>query len=76
MLEQDWDTPDSCPSYRIDIKVEPKTIGIGTLELTGNNSIFGEYEEEAPIIIGGVAVVLVLTILVVVIRRRRRSFDD
>ena len=76
VLEQDWDTPDSCPSYRIDIKVEPKTIGIGTLELTGNNSIFGEYEEEAPIIIGGVAVVLVLTILVVVIRRRRRSFDD
>ena len=76
VLEQDWDTPDSCPSYRIDIKVEPKTIGIGTLELTGNNSIFGEYEEEVPIIIGGVAVVLVLTILVVVIRRRRRSFDD
>ena len=76
VLEQDWDTPDSCPSYRIDIKVEPKTIGIGTLELTGNNSIFGEYEEEAPIIIGGVAVVLVLTNLEVVIRRRRRSFDD
>ena len=76
VLEQDWDTPDSCPSYRIDIKVEPKTIGIGALELTGNNSIFGEYEEEFPIIIGGVAVVLVLTILVVVIRRRRRSLDD
>ena len=57
-------------------KIEPKTIGLGTLELTGNNSIFGDYEEEAPIIIGGVAVVLVLAIVVVVVRRRRRSFDD
>ena len=70
-------TPNSCPgSNLIDLTVEPKSVGIGTLELTGNNSIFGDYEEEAPVIIGGVAVVLVLTIAVVVIRRRRNSFDD
>ena len=69
--------PNSCPASNvIDLMVEPKSVGIGTLELTGNNSIFGEYEEEAPIIIGGVALVLVLAIAVVVIRRRRRSFDD
>lgn len=68
--------PSSCQNERVDVKIEPKTIGLGTLELTGNNSIFGDYEEEAPIIIGGVAVVLVLAIVVVVVRRRRRSFDD
>ncbi len=76
VLDEELGVPNSCPSIRIDIKIEPKTIGLGTLELTGNNSIFGDYEEEAPIIIGGVAVVLVLAIVVVVVRRRRRSFDD
>ena len=69
--------PNSCPASNvIDLMVEPKSVGIGTLELTGNNSSFGDYEEEAPIIIGGGALVLVLAIAVVVIRRRRRSFDD
>ena len=69
--------PKSCPSTNaIDVKVEPKSIGIGTLELTGNNSIFGDYEEEAPVIIGGVAVIIVLAVAVAVIRRRRRSFED
>ncbi len=77
IVESGVSTPNSCPgSNLIDLMVEPKSIGIGTLELTGNNSIFGDYEEEAPIIIGGTAVVLVLTIVVVIIRRRRRSLDD
>ena len=52
------------------------SIGIGTIDLTGNNSIFGDYSEEAPVIIGGVAVVVVLAIAVIVVRRRRRSFED
>ena len=77
LLEEGESVPKSCPSTNaIDVKVEPKSIGIGTLELTGNNSIFGDYEEEAPVIIGGVAVIIVLAVTVAVIRRRRRSFED
>ena len=77
MLEDDGSEPKSCPSTNaIDVKVEPKSIGIGTIDLTGNDSIFGDYSNEAPIIIGGVVVVLVLTIAVVLVRRRRTSFDD
>ena len=76
--EEDWldYVPNSCQYERIDVKIEPKTIGIGIIDLTGNDSIFGDYSEEAPVIIGGVVVVIVLAIAVVVIRRRRRSFDD
>ena len=51
--------------------------GIGVIDLTGNDSVFGEYADEAPIIVGGVAVVLVMAIIgVIVSRRRRDSFDD
>jgi hypothetical protein len=61
----------------VNVKVEPKSIGIGTIDLTGNNSIFGEYSDEAPIIIGGVAVILVMAIIgIAVSRRRRRLLDD
>jgi hypothetical protein len=61
----------------VDVKIEPKSIGIGTIDLTGNNSIFGEYSDEAPIIIGGVAVILVMAIIgIAVSRRRRRLLDD
>jgi len=76
--EDDWVgvIPNSCNGERIDVKVEPKTIGIGIIDLTGNDSIFGDYSEEAPVIVGGVVVVIVLAIAVVVIRRRRRSFED
>ncbi len=76
--EEDWgdNIPNSCQNERIDVKIEPKSIGIGIIDLTGNDSIFGDYSEEAPVIIGGVFVVIVLAIVVVVIRRRRRSFDD
>ena len=66
----------ACNGERIDVKVEPKTIGIGIIDLTGNDSIFGDYSDEAPVIVGGVTVVIVLAIAVVVIRRRRRSFED
>ena len=53
------------------------SIGIGVIDLTGNDSVFGEYADEAPIIVGGVAVVLVMAIIgVIVSRRRRDSFDD
>ena len=77
LLEEEGSAPKSCPSTNaIDVKVEPKSIGIGTIDLTGNNSIFGDYSEEAPVIIGGVAVVVVLAIAVIVVRRRRRSFED
>ena len=77
VLEEGGSVPKSCPTTNsIDVKVEPKSIGIGTIDLIGNGSIFGDYSEEAPVIVGGVAVVLVLTIVVFVIRRRRRSFDD
>ena len=77
VLEEGGSVPKSCPSTNsIDVKVEPKSIGIGTIDLTGNGSIFGDYSEEAPVIVGGVAVVIVLAIVVVVIRRRRRSFED
>ena len=77
VLEDDVSEPESCPSTNaIDVKVEPKSIGIGTIDLTGNDSIFGDYSDEAPIIIGGVVVVLVLTVAVVLVRRRRASFDD
>ena len=70
--------PKSCPSSNVvNIKVEAKTLGIGSIELTGNDSVFGEYSDEAPIIIGGVATVLVLAIIgMLVARRRRRSLDD
>ena len=76
--EDDWVgvIPNSCNGERIDVKVEPKTIGIGIIDLTGNDSIFGDYSDEAPVIVGGVTVVIVLAIAVVVIRRRRRSFED
>ena len=78
VLEDGDSVPKSCPSSNVvNIKVEPKSIGIGVIDLTGNDSIFGEYTDEAPIIIGGVAVVLVLVIVgVIVSRRRRDSFDD
>ena len=78
VLEDGDSVPKSCPSSNVvNIKVEPKSIGIGVIDLTGNDSIFGEYADEAPIIIGGVAVVLVLVIVgVIVSRRRRDSFDD
>jgi hypothetical protein len=76
VLEDGDSVPMSCPSSNVvNIKVEPKSIGIGVIDLTGNDSIFGEYVDEAPIIIGGVVVVLVLTIVTVMIRRRR-SFED
>ena len=67
-----------CPSSNVvNVKVEPKSIGIGVIDLTGNDSVFGEYADEAPIIVGGVAVVLVMAIIgVIVSRRRRDSFDD
>jgi len=76
--EDDWVgvIPNSCNGERIDVKVEPKTIGIGIIDLTGNDSIFGDYSDEAPVIVGGVTVVIVLAIAVIVIRRRRRSFDN
>ena len=78
MLENGASVPKSCPSSNvIDVKIEPKSIGSGTIDLTGNDSVFGEYSDEAPIIIGGVAVVLVLAILVIAMtRRRRRLLDD
>jgi hypothetical protein len=77
VLENGASVPKSCPSSNvIDVKIEPKSIGIGTIDLTGNNSIFGEYSDEAPIIIGGVVVVLVLAVVVVLVKRRRTSFDD
>ena len=76
VLEDGDSVPKSCPSSNVvNVKVEPKSIGIGVIDLTGNDSIFGEYVDEAPIIIGGVVVVLVLTIVTVMIRRRR-SFED
>ena len=75
LLEVGGSVPQSCPSTNaIDIKVEPKTLGIGSIELTGNDSVFGNYSDEAPIIIGGVVTVLVLAIIgMLVARRRRRS---
>ena len=78
VLEDGGSVPKSCPSSNVvTVKVEPKSIGIGVIDLTGNDSIFGEYADEAPIIIGGVAVVLVMVIIgVIVSRRRRDSFDD
>ena len=78
VLEDGGSVPKSCPSSNVvNIKVEAKTLGIGSIELTGNESIFGEYSDEAPIIIGGVATVLVLAIVgMLVARRRRRSLDD
>ena len=77
VLEDGDSVPKSCPSSNVvNVKVEPKSIGIGTIDLTGNNSVFGEYSDEAPIIIGGVVVVLVLAVAVVLVRRRRTSFDD
>lgn len=78
VLENGASVPKSCPSSNvIDVKIEPKSIGIGTIDLTGNDSIFGEYSDEAPIIIGGVAVVLVLAIIgITVSRRRKRLLDD
>lgn len=76
VLEDGGSVPKSCPSSNsVSVTVEPKSIGIGTIDLTGNDSVFGEYADEAPVIIGGVAVVLVLTIVAIVLRRRR-SFDD
>ena len=76
VLEDGASVPKSCPSSNsVSVTVEPKSIGIGTIDLTGNDSVFGEYADEAPVIIGGVAVVLVLTIVMLVVRRRR-SFDD
>ena len=78
VLEDGDSVPKSCSSSNVvNVKVEPKSIGIGVIDLTGNDSIFGEYTDEAPIIIGGVAVVLVMVIIgVIVSRRRRDSFDD
>ena len=78
VLESGASVPKSCPSSNvIDVKIEPKSIGIGIIDLTGNDSVFGEYSDEAPIIIGGVAVVLVLAIIgIVMSRRRRRLLDD
>ena len=78
VLENGASVPKSCPSSNvIDVKIEPKSIGIGTIDLTGNDSVFGEYSDEAPIIIGGVAVVLVLAIIgIAMSRRRRRLLDD
>ena len=78
VLEDGDSVPKSCSSSNVvNVKVEPKSIGIGVIDLTGNDSIFGEYADEAPIIIGGVAVVLVMVIIgVIVSRRRRDSFDD
>ena len=78
VLEDGASVPKSCPSSNVvDVKIEPKNIGIGTIDLTGNDSIFGEYSDEAPIIIGGVAVVLVMTIIgIAVSRRRKRLLDD
>jgi len=78
VLEDGASVPKSCSSSNVvNVKVEPKSIGIGVIDLTGNDSIFGEYADEAPIIIGGVAVVLVMVIIgVIVSRRRRDSFDD
>ena len=78
VLENGASVPKSCPSSNvIDVKIEPKSIGIGTIDLTGNDSVFGEYSDEAPIIIGGVAVVLVLAIIgIAMTRRRRRLLDD
>ncbi len=61
----------ACNGERIDVKVEPKSIGIGTFDLSGNDSVFGEYDEEAPIIVGVAVILLVLTIAIVMIRRRR-----
>ena len=76
VLEDGASVPKSCPSSNSgNVKVEPKSIGIGTIDLTGNDSVFGEYADEAPVIIGGVVVVLVLAIVMFVVRRRR-SFDD
>ncbi|PDH26608.1 MAG: hypothetical protein CND01_03675 [Marine Group II euryarchaeote MED-G34] len=78
VLENGASVPKSCPSSNvIDVKIEPKSIGIGTIDLTGNDSVFGEYSDEVPIIIGGVAVVLVLAIIgIAMTRRRRRLLDD
>ena len=77
VLESGASVPKSCPSSNvIDVKIEPKSIGIGTIDLTGNDSVFGEYSDEAPIIIGGVVLVLVLAVAVVLVRRRRRLLDD
>ncbi len=76
VLEDGASVPKSCSSSNsVSVTVEPKSIGIGTIDLTGNDSVFGEYADEAPVIIGGVAVVLILTIVMLVVRRRR-SFDD
>ena len=78
VLEDGTSIPKSCPSSNVvDVKIEPKSIGIGTIDLTGNDSVFGEYSDEAPIIIGGIAVVLVLAIIgIAMSRRRRRLLDD
>ena len=78
VLEDGDSVPKSCPSSNVvNVKVEPNSIGIGVIDLTGNDSVFGEYADEAPIIVGGVAVVLVMAIIgVIVSRRRRDSFDD
>jgi hypothetical protein len=78
VLEDGGSVPKSCPSSNVvNVKVEPKSIGIGVIDLTGNDSVFGEYVDEAPIIVGGVAVVLLMVIIgVIVSRRRRDSFDD
>ncbi len=78
VLEDGESVPKSCPSSNVvNVKVEPKSIGIGVIDLTGNDSVFGEYADEAPIIVGGVAVVLLMVIIgVIVSRRRKDSFDD
>ena len=78
VLDDGGSVPKSCPgSNVVNVKVEPKSIGIGIIDLTGNDSVFGEYADEAPIIVGGVAVVLVMAIIgIIVSRRRRDSFDD
>ncbi len=78
VLEDGESVPKSCPSSNVvNVKVESKSIGIGVIDLTGNDSVFGEYADEAPIIVGGVAVVLLMVIIgVIVSRRRKDSFDD
>ena len=78
VLEDGDSVPKSCPSSNVvNVKVEPKSIGIGVIDLTGNDSVFGEYADDDRRLVGGVAVVLVMAIIgVIVLRRRRDSFDD
>jgi len=77
--EEDWlgYVPDSCEYERVDVKVEPKGIGLDTLGLDGNESISEILQENKQIVAGGGGVLLLAFVAVALLRRSRRdSYDD